>query len=59
MEQEWNEIDRETKELGEQPAALSTTNLTWTDIDTNPGFRGEKPATSHLIYGMANQGSYS
>jgi hypothetical protein len=34
---------------------LSTTNPTWTDLSTNPGLCGEKPATNHLSYGTANQ----
>jgi hypothetical protein len=30
-------------------ATLSTTNLTWADTGSNPGLRGEKPATSWLV----------
>jgi hypothetical protein len=30
---------------------LSTTNPTWPDPGTNPGLRGEKPATNRLSYG--------
>jgi hypothetical protein len=32
---------------------LSTTNPTWIDPDTNPGLRGERPATNHLSHGTA------
>jgi len=34
-------------------ATLSTTNLKWTDLGTNPGLRGEKPGTDRLSYGKA------
>ena len=27
---------------------MSTENLTWTGLESNPGFRGEKPATDPL-----------
>jgi hypothetical protein len=29
-------------------ATLYTTNPTWTDLGSNPGLRGEKPATNRL-----------
>jgi hypothetical protein len=29
-------------------ATLCTTNPTWTDLESNPGLRGERPATNHL-----------
>ena len=32
-------------------ATLSTTNLTWTDSETNPGLQGERPATNRLTHG--------
>jgi hypothetical protein len=32
---------------------LSTTKPTWPDPGSNPGHRGEKPATNHLSYGAA------
>jgi hypothetical protein len=35
------------------PVLLSTTNLTWPDLDSNPGRRSEKPATNRLTYGTA------
>jgi hypothetical protein len=34
-------------------ATLSTTNPTWTDPGSNPGLRGEKPATNRLSHGTA------
>jgi hypothetical protein len=36
-------------------ATLSTTNPTWTDPGSNPGLRGERPATNRLSHGTANQ----
>jgi hypothetical protein len=43
----------ETEALGENSpsATLSTTNLIWTDPSTNPGLRGEIPATNRLWHG--------
>jgi hypothetical protein len=32
-------------------ATLSTTNPTWTDPGSNPGLRGERPATKRLSHG--------
>jgi hypothetical protein len=32
-------------------ATLPTTNLTWTDPGSNPGLRGERPATNRLSHG--------
>jgi hypothetical protein len=32
-------------------ATLSTTNPTWTDPGSNPGFRVERPATNRLNHG--------
>jgi hypothetical protein len=34
-------------------ATLSTTNLTWTDLGSNPGLRGESPATNRVSHGTA------
>ena len=34
-------------------ATLSTTNPTWTDRGSNPGLRGERPATNRLSHGTA------
>ena len=34
-------------------ATLSTTNPTWTDPGSNPGLRGERPATNRLSHGTA------
>jgi hypothetical protein len=33
---------------------LSTTNPTWTDPGSNPGLRGERPATNRLSHGTAD-----
>jgi hypothetical protein len=56
MEHQWNEIDRgkpTTRRKTCPSATLSTTNLTWIDPGSNPGLRGERPATSRLSHGMA------
>jgi hypothetical protein len=58
MEQsvEW-ELAGETEVLGEKTcpsATLSTTNPIWPDLGSNPGRRGEKPATNFLSYGMTS-----
>jgi hypothetical protein len=34
-------------------ATLSTTNPAWTDPGSNPGLRGERPATNRLSLGTA------
>jgi hypothetical protein len=34
-------------------ATLSTTNPTWTEPGSNPGLRGERPATNRLSHGTA------
>jgi hypothetical protein len=34
-------------------ATFSTTNPTWTDPGSNPGLRGERPATNRLSHGTA------
>jgi hypothetical protein len=34
-------------------ATLSTTNPTWTEPGSNPGLRGERPATNCLSHSMA------
>jgi hypothetical protein len=35
------------------PSATLSTNLTWTDLGSNPGLRGERPATDRLSRGTA------
>jgi hypothetical protein len=52
MDHQWNEIDR-GKPTTCPNATLSTTNLTWTDLGSNPGLRGERPATNRLSHGTA------
>jgi hypothetical protein len=39
-------------------ATLSTTNPTWTDPGSNPGLRGERPATNRLSHGTAYSFTY-
>jgi hypothetical protein len=54
MEHRWNETGRgKQKYWGKTcpSATLSTTNLTWTDLGSNPGLRGERPATNRLSHG--------
>jgi hypothetical protein len=56
MEHQWNEIDRgkpTTHRKTCPSATLSTTNLTWIDLGSNPGLRGERPATNRLSHGTA------
>jgi hypothetical protein len=45
--------NRSTREKTCPSATLSTTNPTWTDLRSNPGLRGEKPATNRLSHGTA------
>jgi hypothetical protein len=46
MEHRWNEIDRgKPKYSGKNP--------TWTDPGSNPGLRGERPATNRLSHSTA------
>ena len=33
-------------------AAMSTTNLTWTDLESNPSLRSERPKTNRLRNGQ-------
>jgi hypothetical protein len=53
MEQWWNNTDGEnqTTQRKNWPGLLPTTNLTFTDLCTNPGFRSERPGTNHPSYG--------
>jgi hypothetical protein len=37
---------------------LSTTDRTWTDVGTNPGFHGEKSASNRLNYDTAHDGTW-
>jgi hypothetical protein len=50
MEQQWNDIHRKTKALGENPVLMSTTNSMWTALVVSPGLFDEKPVTIHLNY---------
>jgi hypothetical protein len=52
----WNENRQEKPKYSEktwQSATLSTTNLTWPDMGSNPGHGGGKRATNRLGYGTA------
>jgi hypothetical protein len=51
---EW-ELERKLKHSEEicPNATLSTTNLSWTDLGSNPDRRSGKPATNRLNYGTA------
>jgi hypothetical protein len=54
MEQWWKDFERRKKEVlgGEKKTCLvarfSTTNLTSTDLGSNPGLLGERMATNRL-----------
>jgi hypothetical protein len=46
MGEEWNNIDTETSKYEEKirsRATLFTTNLTWTELGSNSGHRGDRP----------------
>jgi hypothetical protein len=45
--------NRSTRRKTYPIATLSTTILTWTDRRSNPGIRGERPATNRLSRGTA------
>jgi len=45
-------VDR-NKKLSCPSATLSTIKLKWTDIGSNPGLRGEKPATNRFSHGTS------
>jgi hypothetical protein len=45
--------NRSTRRKTCPSATLSNTNPTWTDPGSNPGLRGEKPATNRLSDGTA------
>jgi hypothetical protein len=56
MEHWWNGIDVEDRLTGCKichSATLSTTNVTWTDLGSNPVLRSERPATDRLSHGVA------
>jgi hypothetical protein len=49
----WNENWQGKQKYSEETCpsvTLSTTNLTWPDLGSNPGRRGGKPATNRLSY---------
>jgi hypothetical protein len=56
MEHRWHETDVKKPTYSGKTCAsatLSTTNPTWTDPGSNPGVRGERPATNRLSHGTA------
>jgi hypothetical protein len=56
-ERRWNDIltgeNRRTRRKTCPSATLSTINPTWIDPCSNPGIRGERPATNDLSHGTA------
>jgi hypothetical protein len=61
-EQRWNDIDRGKSKNRRKTCTsttLSTTNPTWIDPGTNPGLRGERPATTDMSNGTAQGGRVS
>ena len=42
--------NRSTRRKTCPSTTLSTTNPTWTDQESNPGLRGERPATNRLSH---------
>ena len=58
VEHWWNDPDRERPKYSEEKrnlptANLSTINLTRIDLGSNPGLRGERPATNYMNHGRA------
>jgi hypothetical protein len=45
--------NRRTREKTCPSATLSTTNPAWTDLGSNPGLRGGRPAANRLSHGTA------
>jgi hypothetical protein len=61
MKDRWND-DRETRSTERNPrpsANFSTTNLTWTDLGPNQGFRGKKLATKRVSNNLHNTSRHS
>jgi hypothetical protein len=46
--------NRSTRRKPRPSATLFTTNPTWTYPGSNPGLRGERPATNRLSHGTAH-----
>jgi len=56
MEHWWNDTDRESQGTGTKTcssATLSTTNLTWTDLESKPDLHAERPMNHRLNHGTA------
>jgi hypothetical protein len=45
-EPRWNDSDRKTKELGENPVTMFNTNPTWTNLGVNLGLCNHRPANN-------------
>jgi hypothetical protein len=57
IEHQWNEIDRENRQLGEKPVPvlLCPPQISHgLGLGSNPGLRGERPATNRLSHGTAS-----
>jgi hypothetical protein len=51
--------NRSTRRKTYPSAPLSTKNPKWTDPGSNPGLRGESPATNRLSHGTALKAYYA
>ena len=58
MEYWWNDTDRVKCSAG-TTATLFATNSTWNGLGSNPGLRGERPATDCLSHGTAERNQQS
>ena len=61
MEQWWNDSDRGNLKYSGKPCPcfpVSITNLTWTDLLSNPCLRGKKPRTNSLFKIMLHYLTY-
>jgi hypothetical protein len=53
VEHWWNDADRGTGRETGLSATLPSKNLTWTDLESNPGPRCETPGANRLSHGTA------
>jgi hypothetical protein len=51
--------NRSTRRKSCPSITLSTTNLTWNDLGSSPGLRGERPATNRLSHSTAPRTTYT
>lgn len=57
MELLWNDTERgkaNTRIKSRPSTNLFTTYITWTDLELNPGFHSDRPATGYLIHGTGH-----